>query len=146
MIEGQCDALITSIRPKADPVRIGVDIGGTDVKIGLIDSDQNIISSASIPTSKENGIETVIKNIARKVNTMLEEAGISIEQCIGVGVGIPGTIDSVNGKVVYSNNIPMENVPFIELMEKYIPLPIHIANDADCAALGESAAGAGKAC
>ena len=146
VIEGQCDALITSIRPKADPVRIGVDIGGTDVKIGLIDSDQNIISSASIPTSKENGIETVIKNIARKVNTMLEEAGISIEQCIGVGVGIPGTIDSVNGKVVYSNNIPMENVPFIELMEKYIPLPIHIANDADCAALGESAAGAGKGC
>ena len=59
-------------------------------------------------------------------------------------MGVPGTIDRRAGKVLYSNNIRWENVPLAEELGRVIPCPVRIANDADCAALGEAVAGAGK--
>jgi predicted NBD/HSP70 family sugar kinase len=74
----------------------------------------------------------------------LEERNVPLDQCIGVGVGAPGTIDRRKGKVLYSNNLRWENVDLVEILGRVIPCPVRIANDADCAALGEAAAGAGK--
>ena len=69
---------------------------------------------------------------------------MKVENCIGIGVGIPGTVDQKNGKVVYSNNIGWENVPFAKELRNYIPLPVYINNNANCIALGEMAKGAAK--
>lgn len=143
-IEGSCDALVTTIREKTGLVRIGIDIGGTNTKIGLVDVYNKLLASKTIPTLAENGPEETIKRISETALIMLEENDILIEQCIGAGIGIPGTVDSKNGILNYSNNIKWANVNVKELAEKIIPLPVSIANDADCAVLGEAVAGAGK--
>ncbi len=145
-IEGSCDALVTTIREKAAPVRIGIDIGGTSTKIGLVDIHQKLIASQVMETRAKRPAEEVIGEIAERTLALLEDQGIAMDQCIGAGIGMPGTIDSKKGIVKYSNNIQWENVDLVKIMGQYLPIPIRIANDADCAALGEAVAGAGKEC
>ena len=144
VVEGLCDALVTTIRDKAAPVRIGVDIGGTNTKIGIVDAHQKLIDVRSIPTKADRTPEEVTADIGKAVLDTLDENGIALDQCMGVGVGMPGTVDQKRGIVRYSNNIRWENVPLAQELGKYLPVPIEIANDADCAALGEAAAGAGR--
>ena len=88
----------------------------------------------------------VIREIGRTALSLLEEQGIAMEQCVGAGIGVPGTVDRKNGVVRYSNNIKWEDVDIAKEMGVCLPIPIYIANDADCAALGEAAAGAGRGC
>ena len=143
-IEGSCDALITTIRDKAGQVRIGIDIGGTEVKIGLVDVHQKLLASASIPTESGRPAAEIIAAIGERALALLAEQGIAIEQCMGIGVGVAGTVNRKTGVVTYSNNLRWSNVPLSRLLGEALPLPIKIANDADCAALGETAAGAGR--
>lgn len=145
-IEGSCDALITTIREKAAPVRIGIDIGGTETKIGLVDIHQKLIVQTSMPTASERPAKEIIREIGEKALELLDAQGIAMDQCVGAGIGVPGTVVRKTGVVRYSNNIRWENVPLAKEMENYLPIPIQIANDADCAALGEAYAGAGKEC
>lgn len=144
IVEGTCDALLTTIREKAAPVRIGINIGRTNTIIGLIDIHQKILASEKMATNIFRSKETVIEDICKRTIALLEKQGIYMEQCIGAGVGVPGTIDRKRGVVRYSNNIKWENVEIVKEMGKYLPIPIKIANDADCAVLGEAVAGAGK--
>lgn len=155
-VEGSCDALITTIRKKAAPVRIGIDISSADMRIGLVDIHQKLLADVVIPMegvsepgSQKKGVpkpETIIERIGRRTLELLEEQGIAMEQCVGAGIGVPGTVERKNGVVRYSNNIRWKQVPLAELMGAYLPLPIRVANDADCAALGEAVAGAGREC
>ena len=144
VIEGSCDALITTIRDKAAPVRIGIDIGGTATKIGLVDAHQKIIDTLTISTKTGRSAEEIIADIGKGALELLEKNQIPVEQCTGVGIGVPGTVDRKNGTVVYANNMQWENVPLIQEIGQYLPLPVEIANDADCAVLGEMYAGAAK--
>ena len=146
VIEGSCDALITTIRAKAAPVRIGIDIGGTDTKIGLVDVHNKLLDSVCIPTKAERPADEVIRTVAETALSILDKNGIAMEQCVGVGIGVPGTVDRKKGIVRYSNNIRWEDVPLVKEMSTYLPIPVEIANDADCAALGETIAGAGQEC
>lgn len=143
-IEGTCDALLTTIREKASPIRAGIIIGSAETRTALVNDQQQIIAEHSFPTNTGLAAERIIEETAHAVLDMLEEQGIPLDQCIGAGVGVPGTIDSRRGTVLYSNNLKWENVPAAAVMQKYIPCPVRIANDADCAALGEAVAGAGK--
>ncbi len=145
-IDGACDALITTIREKAAPVRIGIDIGGTETKIGLVDIHQKLIVQTSMPTASKRPAEEIIREIGEKALALLDAQGIAMDQCVGAGIGVPGTVIRKTGVVRYSNNIRWENVSLAKEMENYLPIPIQIANDADCAALGEAYAGAGKEC
>lgn len=146
VIEGNCDALITTIREKAAPVRIGIDIGGTDTKIGLVDVHQKLIDAVCIPTEAEKPVKEVIQKVGERVLELLEKNGIPMDQCVGAGIGVPGTVDRKAGVVRYSNNIRWEEVRLADEIGKYLPIPVEIANNADCAALGEAVAGAGKEC
>ncbi|MCI9079432.1 MAG: ROK family protein [Lachnospiraceae bacterium] len=145
-IEGCCDALITTIRAKAAPIRIGIDIGGTDTKIGLVDIHQKLLVSEVMPTKADRPAEEIICEIGQRVLELLHNQRIPIDQCVGAGVGVPGTVDRKKGIVKYSNNICWEQVELAKELGKYLPVPVQVANDADCAALGEAAAGAGKDC
>lgn len=143
-IEGICTALITTIREKSAPVRVGIDIGGTNTKIGLVDDHRQLIDSVTISTDKECPAEEMIQKIAQKTVELLDKQGIAMDQCIGVGIGVPGMLDRKNGVVLYSNNISWKNVQLVEEIGKYLPVPVKIANDAECAVLGETVVGAGK--
>lgn len=143
-IAGACDALVTTIREKSAPVRIGIHMGSDVARIGLVDAHQKLIAYKEMPTNAALPEQETIAAICREALALLGKEGIPLDQCIGIGIGAPGTIDRQKGVVLYSNNIRWEDVPLASEMEKHFPLPIQIANDADCAALGETVAGAGK--
>ena len=145
-IEGSCDALITSIREKAGSVRLGIEVTSSDVRVGLVDVHQHMLASEVFPMEREKKPEEVIKQIGRTALALLGERDISMDQCSGAGVGIPGTIDRKTGTVVYSNNIRWEQVPVAKLLAAYLPVPIKVANNADCAVLGEASVGAARDC
>ena len=96
------------------------------------------------PTNPKRPAREIIDETAGHILKLLAENNIPLEQCVGVGVGVPGTIDRRKGAVVYSNNIRWEDVQLTKTLGEVIPCPVRIANDADCAALGEAVAGAGK--
>lgn len=143
-IEGSCEALVTTLGPAEASVRIGIDIGGTDTKIGLVNQKQELIAQKTVPTGADRPWQEMIRHIGEQAYALLEESGIPVTQCLGAGVGMPGTVDKRTGVVLYSNNIRWDNVPLAEELSKYLPMPVYVANDADCAALGEVAAGAAK--
>ena len=143
-IEGKCDALLTTIREKASPIRVGITIGSSETQIGLVNDRQQIIAMRIFPTDVQKKAEEFIAEVAQATLDLLEEQSIPLDQCIGVGAGIPGTIDRRKGTVLYSNNLRWEDVDIVQELGRVIPCPVRIANDADCAALGEAVAGAGK--
>lgn len=145
-VEGSCDALITTIREKAAPVRIGIDIGGTVTRIGLVDIHQKLLACEELKTRVERPAEEIIREIGQRTLAFLEKQKVPVDQCVCAGVSVPGTVDQKRGIVRYSNNIRWKNVELAKIISEYLPIPVRIANDADCAALGEAAAGAGRDC
>ena len=123
---------------------VGIDLGGTYIKGGIVDDRGNIIVSAKVPTEVNKGSEGVMDNIDALINTLLESTTLKKSDLSGVGMGVPGMIDSKAGIVVYSNNFDWENVDIAGGMQKRLGLKIRIANDANVAALGESVFGAGS--
>ena len=127
--------------------RIGVDIGGTTVGIGFVDAKANLFCKTSIPTridEKRLDPKELAKRIYDNTVAFMKEKGISFEDVDSMGIGIPGTVDSINGIVIYANNLEFVQVPFVSYMEEFFDLPIAIENDANVAARAEYSAGAGK--
>ena len=75
-------------------VIIGIDLGGTGIKIGIVDTAYEMLAQTSIPTGAERPYKQVIEDMGRTARRLLEDHGCSMEDCLGVGVGSPGTIDS----------------------------------------------------
>ena len=124
---------------------IGVDLGGTNIAIGLCDENLNIIDKGSTPTLAKRDSELIIKDMAALALTIIERNGLTPADIEYVGIAAPGSVDPDNGIIEYSNNIQMSNFPIVEIFKKYFPTErVYIANDANAAALGEALAGAAK--
>ncbi|MCL2014122.1 MAG: ROK family protein [Oscillospiraceae bacterium] len=143
-IYGDFTILLTTV-PGAS-YRIGVDLGGTNIAVGIVDEDYKIVAKHSIPTGSERHYSEVVSDMARAVEAALTKAGVKPEQCVSVGIGSPGTCDTENGVVAYANNLKWDDVPIVDEFRKHIDLPTSISNDANCAALGEALAGAAVGC
>ena len=126
--------------------RIGIDLGGTNIKVGLVNEQQMLVQEEFAPTRSQRPAREVIADIAMVVQKVLEKQSLDLEEIAGIGVGCPGMIDAKNGTVPYSNNLAWEEVPFAELLREFLQsdCPVRISNDANCAALGEAKAGAAK--
>lgn len=129
---------------KAGRVIVGIDLGGTAVKIGILDREYGITARTSIPTKAARPYGQVVADMGKAATALLTESGYGTEDCLGVGVGSPGTVDGKTGMVLYSNNLRWDHVPLAEELGKYLPVPIYADNDANCAALGETAKGAAR--
>lgn len=123
---------------------IGIDLGGTFIKGGVVEDTGRILAQDKVPTEREKGAEGVAKNIANLCKTLMQRVGKSKEEIVGIGMGVPGMIDSARGEVVYSNNLGWEHFFIGKETEKLTGLPVKIANDANVAALGETKFGCGK--
>lgn len=123
---------------------IGIDLGGTNIAAGLVDEIGTIIHKDSVPTMREREYPEIIRDMAMLCKKIVKDAGIDIKDVKSIGIGAPGTPDNKNGILVYANNLKFKNVPMRMEMQKYINLPVLIENDANCAALAESVAGASK--
>lgn len=125
--------------------RIGIDVGGTNVKIALVDDKGSIIYSNSVPTRAEMGYEYTVNNIKQAIRDLMTESKVTDIE--GIGFDFPGQIDYKNGVVRLAPNIPgWINVPIAKIIEDEFKIPTRIDNDVHCAALGELNYGAGKGC
>ncbi len=126
--------------------RIGIDLGGTNISVGVVDGAQRIVARAAAPTPKRDTENTIPDAIAACVSDALRSAGLSAADCVGAGLGVPGSCYTESGVVRNAHNLGWENVPAAALLRERLGLPVFLANDGDCAALGEAAAGAAKGC
>lgn len=124
--------------------RIGIDLGGTNIAVGIVDEQNRLAGSAGTPTRAALGPEQLLDDIAQCVMNGLNFAGILPEECAGIGIGSPGSCDIQNGIVRNAHNLGWENIPVCDMLRQRLQMPAVLANDADCAALGEVVAGAAK--
>ncbi|BDA39654.1 ROK family protein [Candidatus Atelocyanobacterium thalassae] len=119
---------------------IGIDIGGTNIKIGQFLENGVCVNSSTIVTPKPATPEAIVKTTTQTVKALIKDYN-----CIALGVGIPGPVDHTNRISKVAINLSnWENVPLARLLEESTQLPTTIANDADCAGLGEAWLGAGR--
>ena len=121
----------------------GVDIGGTTVKLGFFDEEGNILEKWEIPTRKDLGGKYIIPDIADSITDKLMEKGITKEEVVGVGVGVPGPVDA-DGVVFKAVNLGWDIFSVSNTLGDLINLPVKAGNDANVAALGEMWKGGGK--
>jgi len=121
---------------------IGVDLGGTKIAAGLATKSGKIINELEILTEAKEGHKEVIKKIKDSIYAV---AGKKIKQVGKIGVGAPGTVIYKEGVVMYPPNLPgWKEINLRDLLKKEFKIPVHVDNDANCAALAEAKFGAGK--
>ena len=124
---------------------IGVDLGGTNIAIGLCDESLNIIDKGSIPTLADRDGDLIVRDMANLAGELIKKNGLSLDDIASVGIATPGIANTETGVVEYANNLPFRNFPIAEIFRKYLSVKkVLIANDANAAALGEALAGAAK--
>lgn len=139
-LRGEMKMILTEIRK----YHLGIDLGGTFIKGGVVDDLGRILVQDKIPTEAEKGSVGVAENIAALCHSLLKRLSLSPQDVVGIGIGVPGMIDSERGEVIYSNNLGWEHFPISKAVEELTQIPVRIANDANVAALGESKFGCGK--
>lgn len=125
-------------------IAIGIDIGGTSIKGAAITDEGKVMDVFTLDVLKEYTQDMVVNLLIQKVNEYIEEHHLNKKEILGIGCGVPGSIDSVHGVVSYSNNLRWRELHIVEMMEKGTGLPVRITNDANAAAFGEAKFGAGK--
>ena len=120
---------------------VGIDVGGTGLKAGVVDEAGKIISKVSCPTLVERGAEPVVNDMANLALKAIEEAGLKLEDIKAVGIGIPGILDPRTGRVPFCTNLHWHDVPLIEWMQRVIDKLIFVGNDATVAGLAEAVSG-----
>lgn len=120
-----------------------VDVGGTFIKAGIVDKEGNVLFSESLKTVP-GGTNYLAESIIILLEKLEKASNLKISKSAGVGIGLPGLIDSKQGILNFSGNLELRNYPLKAELEKKINVPIKIANDADVATLAEQFYGAGK--
>lgn len=125
---------------------IGIDLGGTNIKVGLVDENYNIVSKATAKTALPRSAEEICASIVDAVWKALNAVKVTIGDVNSIGIGTPGAANRSSGVVLYSNNLGFKNTNLRALLKTHLDKPIYVENDANAAAFGEVLAGAGKGC
>lgn len=123
---------------------IGIDLGGTNIAAGLVDGDSRLIVKASVPTRASRPWREIAADMAALAERLAKEAGLPFSAVCSIGVGSPGTPDTKRGIILFSGNLGWDRVPVAQELSRLTGKPVLLANDANCAALAEGKAGAGK--
>ncbi len=124
--------------------RVGVDLGGTNIVVGIINEANKIIAKASRKTKAPRPAEGVFDDMADAIKEAMEQAQITFKDIVSVGVGTPGSVNKEEELIEFANNLAFENVPAYSLLRERIGFDkVYFDNDANCAALGEAVAGCG---
>ena len=127
---------------------IGIDVGGTNVKLGLVSPNGRITSRSRLNTkSFIRHKDKLIEAIAQRTLELIDAVGLKKKQIMGVGVGLPGFIDPQEGLVRFLPNVPgWHRVPLVRILQKKLKLPVFIDNDVNLITLAEWRKGAGVGC
>lgn len=119
---------------------IGIDLGGTNVRVAKVDSNGSVLQVEKEATEIEKGTEYVMD----KIISMIEKID-GYEDCKGIGMGVPGPVDTKQGKMVLATNLPgFKDYPIAKRLEDHFHKPTFIDNDVNVACIGEAMSGAGK--
>jgi len=123
---------------------LGIDLGGTGIKAGVLDEKFNILAKHSVPTQADRSPDEIIADMATTGREVLKMAGLSEGDISFIGIGIPGAVNDKSNKVILAPNLGWRNLDFIPIFKKYWDIPVYLGNDADVAALAEVYAGAAR--
>ena len=126
--------------------RIGVDLGGTNIAVGLVNEKMELVCKTSTPTGATRPGKEIVADIAKLCRVVCNEGGIELSQVESIGIATPGIANHDTGVVEYANNLPFKNFPIAALLKEALgeDIPVKIENDANAAAWGEACAGAAK--
>ena len=126
--------------------RIGVDLGGTNIAVGLVNEELKIVKKLSTPTGATRPGEEIVADIAELCKKVCAEYGIELKDVASIGIATPGIANHDTGVVEYANNLPFKKFPIADLLKKALgeDVTVRIENDANAAAWGEACAGAAK--
>jgi len=127
-------------------ITIGVDVGGTNVKLGLVDDQGRVFSRSRLITKSYSPQPALLINaMADGIHRMLQESEIKLSHVAGIGIGLPGLVDPLSGHVIFLPNIPKwRNIPLRQILQKKTGLPVFLDNDVNVITLGEWQFGAGQ--
>jgi glucokinase len=129
----------------ADALTIGVDLGGTNTRAGLVSGTGNVLGRGRRPTPLPEGADAVVKGIAQCVRDAAEDGGVALSDVVGVGVGAPGPLDPYEGVIISPENLQcMHGVRLKDDLEAELGVSVLVDNDANMAAYGEQWLGAGQ--
>ncbi|MED4958501.1 ROK family protein, partial [Paenibacillus macerans] len=128
----------------SEKIYIGVDLGGTAIKVGICNEEGQLLHTYEGPTETEKGADTIVNNIERYVRLVVEQSPFSWDQVAGVGAGVAGFTNVREGIIILAPNVGLRDFHIREILEQRLGKPIKIDNDANVAALGEAWGGAGK--
>lgn len=133
----------TDLMPK--PLFVGLDVGGTSMKAGVVDDTGKPLASISVPTEAHRGQALGLERMCEAIRLAVAKSGLKISSIAAIGVATPGTMDLPAGIILDPPNLkPWQNVPVRDHIQKAFKLPTAFQNDANAAAFGEFWAGAGK--
>jgi glucokinase len=134
-----------SAADRRPPFFLGIDLGGTNVKSGVVDDSGHALSSVSVRTNPERGPEVGVENLAEAGRQAVEASGLTWDDIRGVGLGSPGTMDIQAGFLIDPPNLPgWTNLPIRDLLGARLGKPTVLQNDGNAAAYGEYWAGGGR--
>ncbi|WP_044480683.1 ROK family glucokinase [Paenibacillus antibioticophila] len=128
----------------SEKIYIGVDLGGTAIKVGICSEEGQLLHTYEGPTEKEKGPDTVVGNIEKYVRLVVEQSPFEWDQVAGVGAGVAGFTNVKEGIIILAPNVGLKDLHIREILEGRLGKPVKIDNDANVAALGEAWGGAGK--
>ncbi|MCR5491928.1 MAG: ROK family protein [Bacilli bacterium] len=123
---------------------IGIDIGGTSIKVGFVNEKGEIVHRFRLAVNHDIGQVRMMRDLGELVNQEIADAGLTAKDFIGVGVGCPGCINTVTGRCDFSGNLDWHDLDIVGMISSTVGLPTRVANDANAAMLGEAMFGAGK--
>jgi glucokinase len=127
------------------PLFVGIDIGGTSIKVGVVDDLGRSLGKASVQTYEERGPADAVDRALAELTTLLKTIGITLDDIAGIGVGSPGPQDVQTGMIIAPDNLPhWRDFPIVDYVTKATGKPTSFANDANAAALGECWVGSGR--
>lgn len=123
---------------------IGIDLGGTKTKLGLVNEMGSIVCSSSITTNPTHDFEIVMKDMTIEIERLLKQENLLLQDIKSIGIGVPGLVDYEKGTIIYCTNLSWYNKPAAEYLNKHFHIPVFIENDATVAAYAESLFGSTK--
>jgi glucokinase len=116
---------------------VGVDLGGTKILAGVFTPQLKLVATAKSSTKADRGPKVVIERVARTIRDAIDEADLDLKAVRSIGIGAPGSIDSSEGRVLFSPNLPgWEGVTLKKDLEKHLDLPVFVENDCNVCTLG----------
>ena len=103
---------------------IGIDLGGTNIAVGIVDENNKVVASDSTPTLAERHWSEIVMDMAELTKKVTLENGYKLEDIESIGIGCPGTVNTDNGVIAYSNNIAMDQVPMADEIRKYLGIDV----------------------